>query len=242
MVPICGTATMPSGNKDRSSSSGCLRRIFLTLAVLPFVLLAAQAGYFVWALSNVQDPQKADVIVSFEGAYDRARAAYGLVDQSYASNLLISPSTERQLAFYEKRFKPTRPYQHILEEKARTTFENALFTEAAIKKNNLKSVILVTSWDHMPRAYLLLRAMTLGSGVRVAPHRVATGSLSQDNWYRHRKGWKMIYNEIIEFWGSLAELANYKIKGRVSDQVPGQSGLVGRLKQMLLFKLDHKEP
>jgi uncharacterized SAM-binding protein YcdF (DUF218 family) len=228
-------------HENRAARAGLrlLRRLLLFLVMLPLSLLTIEAGYFVWVLSYDQDLRKADVIVSFEGAHDRARAAYSLVDQSYAPYLLISPSTEGKLAFYEKRFKPTKAYGHILEQKARTTFENALLTMQAVKQNGFKSVILVTSWDHMPRSYFLFRLMTFRSGIRVEPHLVATGSLSQDNWYQHRTGWKMLYNEMLQLWGSLVEIANFKIKGRLPEQVPGVSRPFSRLKQILLFEVDH---
>ena len=72
----------------------------------------------------------------------------------------------------------------------------------------------------MPRSYLLLKAMIGGSEV-IQPHPIATGNVDQTNWYRHRTGWKMVYNEMVEFWGSLIELARYKVSGELPEQVPG---------------------
>jgi hypothetical protein len=98
-------------------------------------LLVLEAGYFVWALAGDKDLEKADLIVSFEGAYDRARAAYSLVDRSYAHNLLISPATEKKLRVYEKRFNPSQPYDRVMEDKSRTTLENAVHTGQIIGEN-----------------------------------------------------------------------------------------------------------
>ncbi|MBN1105623.1 MAG: hypothetical protein JXL84_19600, partial [Deltaproteobacteria bacterium] len=69
---------------------------------------------------------------------------------------------------------------------------------------------------------------------------VATGSLDRSNWYRHKLGWKMVYNEMVEFWGSLLEYTLYRIKGRFAEGVPGKSSFLGRLKQFLLFEIDRK--
>ena len=215
------------------------RRIGLVLVALPALLLVLEAGYFAWVLTGDKPLHKADLIVAFEGGYDRVRTAYSLVDQSYAPNLLISPATEKKLWAYEKRFHPSQPYARIMEEKSRTTLENAVYTKRILDDNGFRSAILVTSWNHMPRSYFLLKAMTGGSEV-IQPHPIATENVDQINWYRYRLGWKMIYNEMVEFWESLIEFAKYKITGEISDHAPGESGLAAFLKQVLLFKIDHK--
>jgi uncharacterized SAM-binding protein YcdF (DUF218 family) len=217
-----------------------LKRLPLILAVLPALLLVLEASYFVWVLAGDEDLQKADLIIAFEGGYDRVRTAYRLVDQSYAPNLLISPATEKKLWVYEKRFQPSQPYARIMEEKSRTTLENAVYTQRILEDKGFRSAILITSWDHMPRSYFLLRATTFASKVIIQPYPVATGKVNQDNWYRHTEGWKMVYNEMVEFWGSLIELAKYKITGELPEQVPGESTLATRLKQLFLFKIDHR--
>jgi len=216
-----------------------VKRLLVGLAALPALLLLSEAGYFAWVLTRTNHLEKADLIVTFEGGYDRVRTAYHLVDQSYAPNLLISPATEKKLWVYEKRFHPSQPYARIMEEKSRTTLENAVYTKRILEDNGFRSAILITSWDHMPRSYFLLKAMTGGSEV-IRPHSIPTGNVDQTNWYRHRTGWKMVYNEMVEFWGSLIELARYKVSGELPEQVPGGSGLAARLKQLLLFKIDHK--
>jgi len=215
------------------------RRIGLVLVALPALLLVLEAGYFAWVLTGDKPLHKADLIVAFEGGYDRVRTAYHLVDQSYAPNLLISPATEKKLWVYEKRFQPSQPYARIMEEKSRTTLQNAVYTQHILEDNGFRSAILVTSWNHMPRSYFLLKAMTGGSEV-IQPHPIATENVDQINWYRYRLGWKMIYNEMVEFWESLIEFAKYKITGEISDHAPGESGLAAFLKQVLLFKIDHK--
>jgi len=50
----------------------------------------------------------------------------------------------------------------------------------------------------------------------------------------------MVCNERVEFWGSLIELVKYRVSGDLSDDVPGRSGLAGRLKPFLLFEIENK--
>jgi uncharacterized SAM-binding protein YcdF (DUF218 family) len=219
-------------------SSKNLRRLLLVPVATPLLLLVLQAGYFAWMLTGGKDLESADLIVAFEGAEDRARAAYGLVDRHYAPNLLISPATERTLKLYEKRFLPSQPYARIMEDKSRTTLENAVHTREILSEKGFRSAILVTSWYHVPRSYFLLMAAGPGSGIRVQPHPVASGKLDRTNWYRSRLGWMIVYNEMVKFWGSLIELATYKITGELSDQALGKSTLAARLKEALLFRID----
>jgi uncharacterized SAM-binding protein YcdF (DUF218 family) len=224
---------------NESFSTRSFRCPLLILLAIPLLLVIFEGGYFLWALGGNKDLQKADLIVVFEGGYDRARSAYKLVDQAYAPTLLISPGTERKLAFYEKKYRPSLAYERVMENKSRTTLENAVHTRELIRENDFRSAILVTSWDHMPRSLFLLRALTLGSGIRIQQHPVNIGSLNHANWYRHRLGWMMVYNEIVEFWGSLIELARYATAGELPAEPPGKSPLAERLKQVLLFTIDH---
>ncbi|MFH0725693.1 MAG: YdcF family protein [Pseudomonadota bacterium] len=216
-----------------------LRHLLSALILLPVLLFTLEAGYFAWVLFDDETLEKADLIVVFEGAAERPRAAYNLLDRSFADSLLVSPATEARLVAYEKRFAPSLPYTRVMEEKARTTFENALNSATAITQTPMRSVILVTSWDHMPRSHFLFRVMTLGSGLQVQPYFVPTGRLGRTTWHQHTTAWKMVFNEMLKLWGSLYEFARYRLSGDLTGQVPGGSRLAGRLKQALLFEIDH---
>jgi uncharacterized SAM-binding protein YcdF (DUF218 family) len=178
------------------------------------------------------------VVVAFEGMDGRAREAYRLADAAYAPVLVVSPATERQLKAYDRVFLPTRQFDRVIERHARTTFENALYTAKIIDQSGFKSVILVTSWIHMPRSCLMLKIMLMGSGTRIHPHSVATGRLNRQNWYRHRVGWKMVYNEMVECWGSLIEWMTFRTRGGLSVSQPGKSPIFSGLKKLLLFDVD----
>lgn len=130
------------------------------------------------------------------------------------------------------------PFGRIVEDKSRTTLENAVYTKRILDDHKFRSAILVTSWDHMPRSFFLLKVMILGRGASIQPLMVATGRLDGTNWYRYKTGWKMLYNEMVEFWGSLLELVRYSLSGELPEKAPGKSSLAGRLKQFLLFDVD----
>ena len=213
-----------------------IKRLLLAFSLAIVLLLCVQIFLFARILSGSRPIAAADVVVAFEGGEGRAQAAYQLADEGFAAHIVISPANRQRLARYDQQFKPARKVYKIIEEKARTTFENALLTSKIIKDNGFNSVILVTSWDHMPRSYLLLKMMLIGSGIQFHPHYEPTAKLNIENWYRHTTGWKMVYNEMLQFWGSLLELSNYMLKRELPDQVPGDSGIVQHLKEILLLK------
>jgi hypothetical protein len=186
-------------------------------------------------------PEPADLIVAFEGMDGRARAAYALADENFAAALVISPATDRKLGIYDRRFNPQREFDRIIEEKARTTFENAFYTVRIIEAHQFDTVILVTSWNHMPRSYLLLKTLLLGTDTKIRPYSVATGTLSRNNWYRYAVGWKLLYNEMLESWGSFVEYMHFKISGELFHSQQAKTGLISRLKNELLFNVKIKE-
>lgn len=204
------------------------------------LVLLLQGLFFILFISREPRLESADLIVVFEGRCDRARKAYALADDNYAPVLVVSPATPGKLEKYDRWFKPKSKVDRIIEKNARTTFENALYSGRIVKNNHFSEVILVTSWDHMPRSYLLLKIELLNTDIRINPYPVATGKLNRGNWYRHPAGWKMIYNEMIEIWGSLIELAKYRTTGRLSEIEIGKTGFMNRIKNVLLFKIDQQ--
>lgn len=213
-------------------------RLAATLALLFFTITLLQAGLFYFILTIDEPSEKADLIVAFEGRRERAQSGYELAEQNFAPVLAISPATHRQLRAYDQKYRPKNRINKIVEEKARTTFENALYTQKIVKENGFKSLILVTSWDHMPRSYILFKMMLFGTGTQIHPYAVATKRLHRKNWHHYTVGWKMVYNEMVKCWGSFIEFVQYRIVGRLPAIQPGKAGFLNGLKKYLLFKID----
>lgn len=207
------------------------------LAGMAFILLL-QSFFFVYVISAKPDIESADLIVAFEGRRGRASEAYSLADQSYAPVLVISPATHQTLEVYDRRFQPKHQFDRIIEKNAQTTFENALYSGRIVKKHHFKTIILVTSWNHMPRSYLLFKMVLFGTKTRIQPYCVATGKLNRENWYRYPVGWKMVYNEMLESWGSMIELVKYRFSGDLAHTRIGKNGFVKALRNVLLFEID----
>jgi hypothetical protein len=90
----------------------------------------------------------------------------------------------------------------------------------------------------MPRSYLLLRILTYSAHIQIQRSRVPTAGLDPTNWYGSPEGWKRTYNEMMELWGSLYELAAYRMRGAFSTDPPKQSAVSAFLRKLLLFELE----
>jgi hypothetical protein len=71
-------------------------RIIPIIVTIPVFLIILEASYFSWFFSGNKELREADIIVVFDGGYNRAETAFNLVDQSHVTNLLISPATEKK--------------------------------------------------------------------------------------------------------------------------------------------------
>jgi uncharacterized SAM-binding protein YcdF (DUF218 family) len=223
--------------KKRNNIWTILKKISLFFFISIVLVISAEFIYFLAILTGTEELKETDLIVVFEGREERVRAAYELADLGYATSVLISPAGHDKLNTYDRMYKPRIKFDRVLETKARTTFENALFTSEIIKEKGYKSVILVTSWDHMPRSYLLLRLMLPLSDVKIRLHSVKTKKISRGTWFRTGLAWKMVYNEMIETLGSMVELIKYRISGRTFQHRPGKNQIFTQLKAWLLFDI-----
>lgn len=96
--------------------------------------------------------------------------------------------------------------------KSRSTFEDALVMKQLLKQHQFKSVILVTSDYHMPRAYLISRLVLLGTGVRLQYFTVHEKN-RKHSMSTSMAQCKLLSNEIVKLWGSIVELAWYQATG-----------------------------
>jgi uncharacterized SAM-binding protein YcdF (DUF218 family) len=148
----------------------------------------------------------ADLIVVFAGSSERIEPAYRLANSGYAPYLVISPASENLLKSYNNTYELSPKVKQITEDKARTTFENALYTNKIIESHGFDSVILVTSSYHLPRSYFLLRILLLTSKVDVQPYGVPGPQRNGTNWLHSSVERRKVFSEMVDFWGSLFEL------------------------------------
>ncbi len=218
-----------------------MRRVILKWTIrlgLPILIIfAIEFGIFYHILTRAWQPEKADLITVFAGAAHRVEKGYELANRCLADYFLISPRTDEQLKILHQEFKQQDCFHDFIEEHAQTTFQNALFVGRIILKEHMNSVILVTNTVHMPRSYLLLRLQLLGSKIQIYPVPIEKDIFPKSPFKWSVKQKKMVYNEMLEFWGSLIEKLIFHTTGRLPERGLKQSGPISTLRSILLFEV-----
>ena len=144
-------------------------------------------------------PAPVDMVLVYSIDPVRIPAGISLARQCQSIYFMVS---DRGLCDFQDEIKLYgRPgsAQILLDGKATTTDQNARFTAPMIRKLQVKTVLLVTSWYHMPRALFLARLYLLGSSVKVYPFPADAAPI---DWWRECIFWK----EYLKFWGSLGRV------------------------------------
>ena len=218
-----------------------MRYLFKTIGFYLFVfvaIVAIEALYFVWIETKPSDsPAHADVIVVFGGSSSRIKYAFDLAKQGAAKTLIVSPASPRVLAIYKKRYSAPENITYLLEEKAQTTFSNALYSSKLIREHHLSSVLLVTSDYHMPRSFLLLKLLSVGADCRIGMAKLDTWGKLPAGQYGRIYWLKLAYNEMVKVWGSLIEGGLYAVGGDNAWLRRSSPGITKWLRKYLLFSV-----
>ncbi len=228
------------------------------------VIIIVQATYFLTVGPENTIIEKADLIVVFPAENERIASGLQLAEEGYAPNFTVAGITEESLKLYLKKYQDLpASVKPLISPKSNTTFEDALITRQILQKHKFKSVILVTSMYHLPRAYFLLLVLTSDMNVKIHRYGVekkwrllAASKLKHGdsgiNVNANAKGskeahkkqrvktlkQKLIYNEMIKFWTSLGEMAGYKVTGRLLTDSPLCLRIRKLLKTKVLFAVN----
>ena len=183
---------------------------FMAVTIAATIALSSAWYLYVWYLQPQEN--HGDVVIVFCGARGRVEAGIYLANRNKSNSLLLSPATTEKIFQYKKKWPHASAINFVVENQARTTFENALYSSRLIKTYGWKNVILVTSDYHMPRSYLLLRMMLFGNGMGVRCFQVESGENS----------WRMKLKEWCAVWYSLGEMIYYVFTGGVPQRSPKQ--------------------
>ena len=202
-----------------------------------FYLACIEFGYFYTILQWSYSGQRADLITVFAGSQDRIEKGYHIAQTNIAPFIVISPASRQTISIYEKLYGSIPEVSYLIEKRADTTFQNALFVGRLVRQHKPRSQILVTSDYHMPRSYLLLSIELLGTNNVIYTSPVSSMPFDKNPlaWSTQQK--KQIYNEMVKLWGSLFEKALYCVKGDAPNWSLKQNRAVLFLKQLLLFEV-----
>lgn len=176
----------------------------LITAIL-FVGLAWAAGLVVF-VSGLPAPQTAppapaDGVVVFTGGGDRVATAMELLNGGAGKRLLISgvnPDVKKPELAEMWRGDPALFECCVdLGLEARTTEGNASELGAWMRSHDYRSLILVTSEFHMPRALIETRERL--PDIAITPYPVASGLLDRDGRPTRLSDWKQVGGEYTKY-------------------------------------------
>jgi uncharacterized SAM-binding protein YcdF (DUF218 family) len=181
------------------------RRLRVGLAMLGLVLVAV-AGSFAAFLSQLRDTEavpdrKADGIVVLTGGASRVSDAMELLAAGYGKRLLISGVHPSSGVSDISRSLPERQtYFNCcvdLDRSAVNTRSNAAETRRWAHERGFKSLIVVTSNYHMPRAVLeLSHAMP---DIELIPYAVVGDKWREEPWYEGGPTLRLVLSEYVKY-------------------------------------------
>lgn len=153
---------------------------------------------------------KADAIVVLTGGKDhRIQTGIDLLNQKWADTLFISgvnTIVQSQDIFKDTSTELQSAIQ--LGYMAQNTHTNALEVAQWVRKTHVKSIILVTSFYHMPRSLLEMRNVKLD--LKIIPHSIFPKEFNEStNWIHTRYMWHLF----IEYHKFIATFFKNSIKG-----------------------------
>lgn len=189
-----------------------IRQRIIRGAVGISMLVAAgyAAGFFIFTAALERTPPAevpvADGIVALTGGPDRITVAYRLLEQGKGTRLLITGVHPDVKAASLKKIVPGEAPKFDccidIGYMAANTIGNATETAEWVRERNYRSIILVTSTYHLPRAMLELgRAMP---DVEITPFPVFQDTLHLDGWWAYPGTTRLLISEYTKFLLTLA--------------------------------------
>ena len=222
-------------------SAGRIRLIALGHAALAILLRMAHicaifaiilfAGFFVFAYSvsvmPAGPPRAADGMVVLTGDEDRITEAVKLLAMGRAERLLISGVNKSTQAPQLISLNAAGRDQAVLfrccvdlDKRSLNTEDNAFEATVWARKRGFRSLIVVTSTYHMPRALIELRQSM--PEVELVPYAVKSSRLKEEWWNDPRTAW-VLCKEYLKFVTASARYA----ANRIADG-SGQTGSTSR--------------
>lgn len=200
----------PAGRAARPTWLG--RGVGLFMGLLTSAVVVFIGGFLLFATgiprTETPPPHSADGIVALTGGASRITDAMELLAGNHGKRLLISgvnPATKpgeliRLTPEYEKLFACCIDLGH----QALNTSGNALEIAQWSRALGFRSLIVVTSGWHMPRALVELRREMPGTDL--IPYSVVTERMREEPWWTNAQTARLLMLEYLKYLAALARV------------------------------------
>jgi uncharacterized SAM-binding protein YcdF (DUF218 family) len=180
----------------------------LGAAVLATVVLAA-AGFalfqdFVDGLARPSPtlPERVDLIVVLSGGAGRLDEGVRLLREGRAPMLFLvgfqGPAVAQRLENDPEAATLAQEDRIQFEPRSESTLDDAHLTRRVVERRRARSVLLITSVYHVPRARLAFRAI-LPPDVELHVRPVRSGKFRADGWFEDAGSRRVVFNEFIKY-------------------------------------------
>ena len=199
--------------------------------LLVFITIAALKIGAVYLQRFLQpELETADLVAIMPSSKDRiARGCLAAANPGATHQMLINNSPIA-LAKHAAKYGVPESVIMLPGGTSRSSFEDIHVTVQTALDRNLKSVILITSDFHLPRALFLMYAYNLSIGRDLRIQYTAARELTTP-----LKRLLLFYSEIVKFWGSAAELGGYLCTKKLPLDSDKVMAMRNKLKEMFLL-------
>ncbi len=181
-------------------TTSTLKAIGIILFLVFAVFLVEALYYFRVYSEIVARPEKGYDLVLFYGGAGSVDQAVKLAMEGPTALFISGDESEAREALREV----PKDLLVVSDPRALTTDQNARYSAPFIRQKGCRRVLLVTGWDHLPRALFLTRFYLMGSGVTVIP---CANSPAPKDWWRYPE----TRVQLFKFWGSLGRIILHEI-------------------------------
>jgi uncharacterized SAM-binding protein YcdF (DUF218 family) len=204
-----GDAAHDDAARGRTFHYGTARRLLrrmgrsaITACGLAALVLAAGFGWFLWSLpaDEIVLHRDADGIVVLTGGASRISDAIELLAAGHGKRLLISGVNRNTTSDEITRLNPD--YGRVVSccvdfDRSLNTLGNAIETKHWVESRGFRSLIVVTSNYHMPRAIAEIAHQL--PDVALLPFPVIADKLHAEPWWTHGTTMKLMFSEYIKY-------------------------------------------
>ena len=176
--------------------------------ILLFMVLIFFIGFGIFLFEIPNKPnkskEKTDAVIVLTGGLNRIDTGFRILNDNHSQKLFISgvyneTNLKELFVAHHEQIKDLLLEKKRIEigKEARSTRENAEETNKWIKKNNIKTLRLVTSNYHMPRSKFEFKRLL--PNTKIITHPVFTVNFQKQKILQHKMTFKLALKEYIKF-------------------------------------------